>query len=81
MRGILPGRPRSGLQALATGFWGSRQYTVYITGNAFAILDGPEQLVQTVYDEDEAALLAPFESTSLWDTQRTHSSGDCSRRS
>ncbi|PNH76477.1 hypothetical protein VD0001_g1047 [Verticillium dahliae] len=70
MRGILPGRPRSGLQALATGFWGSRQYTVYITGNAFAILDGPEQLVQT-----------PFESTSLWDTQRTHSSGDCSRRS
>ncbi|PNH54645.1 hypothetical protein VD0003_g2899 [Verticillium dahliae] len=70
MRGILPGRPRSGLQALATGFWGSRQYTVYITGNAFAILDGPEQLVQTVYDEDEAALLA-----------RTHSSGDCSRRS
>ncbi|KAG7108451.1 Regulator of V-ATPase in vacuolar membrane protein 1 like [Verticillium longisporum] len=58
MRGILPGRPRSGLQALATGFWGSRQYTVYITGNAFAILDGPEQLVQTVYDEDEAALLA-----------------------
>ncbi|KAH6676180.1 regulator of V-ATPase in vacuolar membrane protein [Plectosphaerella plurivora] len=58
MRAVLPGRPASGLQALATGFWDSRQIDVYITGNGFAILQDPDVLIQTIYDDDESELLA-----------------------
>ncbi|KAK1754317.1 regulator of V-ATPase in vacuolar membrane protein 1 [Echria macrotheca] len=58
MKAILPGEPESRLQALATGCWDSRRVTVYITGNAFSILDDPDSLLQTVYDDDEAPLEA-----------------------
>ncbi|KAH8888170.1 hypothetical protein GQ53DRAFT_724750 [Thozetella sp. PMI_491] len=58
MRAVLPGKPESQLQALATGFWDSRRVTVYISGNAFSILDNPDTLLQTVYDDDEEALEA-----------------------
>lgn len=58
MRAVLPGRPKSGLYALATGFWDSRHFSVYITGSAFTILCDPGTIVQTVYDEDPAHLQA-----------------------
>ncbi|KAJ0301534.1 hypothetical protein Brms1b_012396 [Colletotrichum noveboracense] len=58
MRAVLPGRPKSGLYALATGFWDSRHFNVYITGSAFTILCDPGTIVQTVYDEDPAHLQA-----------------------
>ncbi|WYZ37429.1 hypothetical protein EsH8_II_000935 [Colletotrichum jinshuiense] len=56
MRAVLPGRPRSGLQALATGFWDSRHFNVYITGSAFTILGDSESIVQTIYDDDPSHL-------------------------
>jgi rabconnectin-3a len=31
---------------------------VYITGNGFAILQDPDSLIQTIYDDDESELLA-----------------------
>ncbi|KAK0639249.1 RAVE protein 1 C terminal-domain-containing protein [Cercophora newfieldiana] len=58
MKVILPGKPESRLQALATGYWDSRRITAYITGNAFSILGDPETLLQTVYDDDEQPLEA-----------------------
>ncbi|KAI8281250.1 Regulator of V-ATPase in vacuolar membrane protein 1 [Colletotrichum sp. SAR11_240] len=58
MRAVLPGRPKSGLYALATGFWDSRHFNVYVTGSAFTILCDPGTIVQTVYDEDPAHLQA-----------------------
>ncbi|KAF5508824.1 Regulator of V-ATPase in vacuolar membrane protein 1 [Colletotrichum fructicola] len=58
MRAVLPGRPKSGVYALATGFWDSRHFNVYITGSAFTILCDPGTIVQTVYDEDPAHLQA-----------------------
>ncbi|KAK3683584.1 RAVE protein 1 C terminal-domain-containing protein [Podospora appendiculata] len=61
MKAVLPGKPASRLQALATGYWDSRRVTVYITGNAFAILDEPDTLLQTVYDDDQD----PLESVAL----------------
>ncbi|OHE91594.1 WD repeat domain-containing protein [Colletotrichum orchidophilum] len=58
MRAVLPGRPKSGLQALATGFWDSRHFNVYITGSAFTILGDAETIVQTIYDDDPSHLRA-----------------------
>ncbi|KAK1674277.1 WD repeat domain-containing protein [Colletotrichum godetiae] len=58
MRAVLPGRPRSGLQALATGFWDSRHFNVYITGSAFTILGDADTILQTVYDDDPSHLQA-----------------------
>ncbi|KAK3386909.1 RAVE protein 1 C terminal-domain-containing protein [Podospora didyma] len=58
MKAVLPGKPESRLQALATGYWDSRRITVYITGNAFSILGDPETPIQTVYDDDENPLEA-----------------------
>ncbi|KAK0635063.1 RAVE protein 1 C terminal-domain-containing protein [Bombardia bombarda] len=58
MKAVLPGKPESRLQALATGYWDSRRVTAYITGNAFSILGEPDTLLQTVYDDDEAPLKA-----------------------
>ncbi|GKT86815.1 WD repeat-containing protein [Colletotrichum tofieldiae] len=58
MRAVLPGRPRSGLQALATGFWDSRHFNVYISGSAFAILGDSDAIVQTIYDDDPSHLQA-----------------------
>jgi len=58
MKVVLPGKPESRLQALATGYWDSRRVTVYITGNAFSIIGEPESLLQTVYDDDEQSLEA-----------------------
>ncbi|KAK4141274.1 RAVE protein 1 C terminal-domain-containing protein [Dichotomopilus funicola] len=52
MRTILPGRPESRLQALATGCWEGKRITAYITGNALAILGG------RIYDDDPAPLCA-----------------------
>ncbi|GJC82423.1 regulator of V-ATPase in vacuolar membrane protein 1 [Colletotrichum liriopes] len=58
MRAVLPGRPRSGLQALATGFWDSRHFNIYISGSAFAILGDSDVIVQTIYDDDPSHLQA-----------------------
>ncbi|KAL2185362.1 hypothetical protein L209DRAFT_733240 [Thermothelomyces heterothallicus CBS 203.75] len=58
MRAVLPGRPESRLQALATGCWNGRRITAYITGNALVILGAPNELLQTVYDEDPEPLQA-----------------------
>ncbi|KAL2149562.1 hypothetical protein VTH82DRAFT_8213 [Thermothelomyces myriococcoides] len=58
MHAVLPGRPESRLQALATGCWNGRRITAYITGNAFVILGAPSQLLQTVYDDDPEPLEA-----------------------
>ncbi|OIW25879.1 hypothetical protein CONLIGDRAFT_602546 [Coniochaeta ligniaria NRRL 30616] len=58
MKAVLPGKPQSRLQALSTGYWASRRITTYITGNGFAILAGPEKLLQTVYDDNEQPLEA-----------------------
>ncbi|KAF6835863.1 WD repeat-containing protein [Colletotrichum musicola] len=58
MRAVLPGRPQSGLQALATGFWEFRHFNVYITGSAFTILGDSDTIVQTIYDDDPAYLEA-----------------------
>ncbi|KKA27492.1 hypothetical protein TD95_001963 [Thielaviopsis punctulata] len=58
MKTLLPGKPNSQLQALATGNWGTRQVTVYITGNALTVLENAHSILQTIYDDDEAALVA-----------------------
>ncbi|KAL0940804.1 WD repeat-containing protein [Colletotrichum truncatum] len=58
MRAVLPGRPRSGLHALATGFWDSRHFNVYITGSAFTILGDSNTIIQTIYDDDPSHLQA-----------------------
>ncbi|KAM5362747.1 hypothetical protein ACJA88_013863 [Fusarium oxysporum] len=57
-RAVLPGNPRSRLQGLASGYWDSRHINVYITGSAFAILEGSHGILQTVYDEGEQPLEA-----------------------
>ncbi|KAK1496320.1 WD repeat domain-containing protein [Colletotrichum cuscutae] len=65
MRAVLPGRPRSGLQALATGFWDSRHFNVYITGSAFTILGDADTIIQTIYDDDPSHLqAAAFDESS-----------------
>ncbi|KAK4248662.1 RAVE protein 1 C terminal-domain-containing protein [Corynascus novoguineensis] len=58
MRAVLPGKPESRLQALTTGCWGGRRITAYITGNALVILGAPDELLQTVYDDDTEPLQA-----------------------
>ncbi|KAI6751274.1 hypothetical protein HG530_014188 [Fusarium avenaceum] len=58
MKAVLPGKPRSRLQGLASGYWDSRHLNVYITGGAFAILEGSHTILQTVYDEGEQPLEA-----------------------
>lgn len=58
MSAVLPGRPQSRLQGLATGSWSARHITVYITGNAFTILGSARTILQTIYDEDETPLEA-----------------------
>ncbi|GKT49456.1 regulatory protein cys-3 [Colletotrichum spaethianum] len=58
MRAVLPGRPRSGLQALASGFWDSRHFNIYITGSAVTILGDSDTIVQTIYDDDPSHLQA-----------------------
>ncbi|KAF4457835.1 hypothetical protein F53441_310 [Fusarium austroafricanum] len=58
MKAVLPGNPRSRLQGLASGYWDSRHINVYITGSAFAILEGSHGILQTVYDEGEQPLEA-----------------------
>ncbi|KAL2144684.1 hypothetical protein VTI28DRAFT_8712 [Corynascus sepedonium] len=58
MRAVLPGKPESRLQALTTGCWAGRQITAYITGNALVILGAPDELLQTVYDDDTEPLQA-----------------------
>ncbi|KAK4101351.1 hypothetical protein N658DRAFT_471083 [Parathielavia hyrcaniae] len=58
MRAVLPGKPESRLQALATGCWENKRITAYITGNALAILGDPDKLLQTVYDDDPEPLQA-----------------------
>ncbi|KAF7558372.1 hypothetical protein G7046_g5782 [Stylonectria norvegica] len=58
MRAVLPGKPQSRLQGLASGYWDARQINTYITGSAFAILDGSRSVIQTIYDDDEQPLEA-----------------------
>ncbi|KAF4977525.1 hypothetical protein FZEAL_5959 [Fusarium zealandicum] len=58
MKAVLPGNPCSRLQALASGYWDSRHINVYITGGAFAILEGSQSILQTVYDDSEQPLEA-----------------------
>ncbi|KAL2258156.1 hypothetical protein VTK26DRAFT_8649 [Humicola hyalothermophila] len=55
MKAVLPGKPESRLQALATGCWESRRITAYITGSALAILSDPDaRPLQTIYDDHDA---------------------------
>ncbi|KAF4471117.1 hypothetical protein FALBO_1959, partial [Fusarium albosuccineum] len=58
MKAVLPGNPRSRLQGLASGYWDSRHINAYITGSAFAILEGSRGILQTVYDDGEQPLEA-----------------------
>ncbi|KAI6780306.1 Regulator of V-ATPase in vacuolar membrane protein-like protein [Emericellopsis cladophorae] len=58
MSAVLPGKPQSRLQGLATGCWDSRHINVYITGNAITILSDPRTILQTIYDDDEQPLEA-----------------------
>ncbi|KFA78230.1 hypothetical protein S40288_02652 [Stachybotrys chartarum IBT 40288] len=58
MSAVLPGQPPARLQALATGHWNKRHINAYISGNAFTILDGAKNIVQTLYDDDEKHLEA-----------------------
>ncbi|KAF1813625.1 WD repeat protein-like protein [Eremomyces bilateralis CBS 781.70] len=54
MRTVLPGRPQAKLQAVSTELWDGKHIVVYISGNAVVILDGPHQLLQTIYlDKDD----------------------------
>ncbi|TPX15221.1 uncharacterized protein E0L32_004779 [Thyridium curvatum] len=65
MKAVLPGKPESRLQALATGLWGARRIIVYISGNAFAILSDHATLIQTVYDDaDETLQAVAFDEAS-----------------
>ncbi|KYK54519.1 WD repeat protein [Drechmeria coniospora] len=50
---VLPGKPQSSVQGLATGLWQGRHLNVYTTGGAFTILDGPQTVLQTVYNDDD----------------------------
>ncbi|POR36261.1 Regulator of V-ATPase in vacuolar membrane protein 1, partial [Tolypocladium paradoxum] len=52
MIAVLPGKPQSRLQGLATGFWNNRHHNAYISGSAFTVLEGSRTILQTVYDED-----------------------------
>ncbi|KAJ6787479.1 hypothetical protein PWT90_02703 [Aphanocladium album] len=52
MSAVLPGKPQSRLQSLATGYWANRHVNAYITGSALTILDGPQKVIQTVYDDN-----------------------------
>lgn len=58
MRGILPGRPQAKLQAVTTGFWEGNLVIAYISGNALAILDQPNHVLQTTYIDEENELEA-----------------------
>ncbi|CZR52061.1 related to RAV1-similarity to Drosophila DmX gene [Phialocephala subalpina] len=58
MRAVLPGRPRSSLQACAIGTWDSRRLIAYISGNAFVVLNGSHSILQTIYDDAEEQLEA-----------------------
>ncbi|KAL1897565.1 regulator of (H+)-ATPase in vacuolar membrane [Ceratocystis pirilliformis] len=58
MKSVLPGKSNAKLQALAIGIWGARHITVYITGNAFTILDDAQNILQTIYDDDDSELEA-----------------------
>ncbi|KAL5596500.1 hypothetical protein BROUX41_006726 [Berkeleyomyces rouxiae] len=58
MKSILPGKPNASLQALATGIWGARHITIYITGNAFTVLADAQSILQTIYDDDDHVLEA-----------------------
>ncbi|KAH8694846.1 RAVE protein 1 C terminal-domain-containing protein [Ilyonectria robusta] len=58
MKAVLPGKPQSRLQGLASGYWDARHINAYITGSAFAILDGSYGVLQTIYDDDPQPLEA-----------------------
>ncbi|KAH7146567.1 RAVE protein 1 C terminal-domain-containing protein [Dactylonectria macrodidyma] len=58
MKAVLPGKPQSRLQGLASGYWDTRHINAYITGSAFAILDGSHGVLQTIYDDDPQPLEA-----------------------
>lgn len=56
MKAVLPGKPQSRLQGLATGYWEARHINTYISGSAFTILDGSHGVIQTIYDDDPQPL-------------------------
>ncbi|XWX00980.1 hypothetical protein V2A60_009005 [Cordyceps javanica] len=58
MSAVLPGQPQSRLQSFATGSWANRHVNAYITGSALTILDDPQKVIQTVYDDNDDELLA-----------------------
>ncbi|KAI5456269.1 RAVE protein 1 C terminal-domain-containing protein [Mariannaea sp. PMI_226] len=58
MKAVLPGKPQSRLQGLATGYWEARHINAYISGSAFAILEGSHTVLQTIYDDDPCPLEA-----------------------
>ncbi|KAJ4153309.1 hypothetical protein LMH87_009801 [Akanthomyces muscarius] len=58
MSAVLPGKPRSRLQGLASGSWANRHVNAYITGSALTILDDPQKVVQTIYDDNDDELEA-----------------------
>ncbi|KAL8719086.1 MAG: hypothetical protein Q9225_003864 [Loekoesia sp. 1 TL-2023] len=58
MRAILPGKPQARLQAVCTAQWEGLGLVAYISGNGLVILNGPNNLLQTIYHEDCHALLA-----------------------
>ncbi|KAL8859597.1 MAG: hypothetical protein Q9178_003996 [Gyalolechia marmorata] len=58
MRAILPGKPQARLQALCTTEWEGLRLVAYISGNGLIIFSGPDNLVQTIYNNDCEALTA-----------------------
>ncbi|KAL1988776.1 hypothetical protein VTN96DRAFT_7660 [Rasamsonia emersonii] len=58
MRAVLPGRPRTKLQALSTALWDGLRIVAYISGHALVILGGAQTLLQTIYVDETEALEA-----------------------
>ena len=56
MRAILPGRPQSRRQALATADWDGLRLVSYVTSNAAVVFTSPHTLLQTIYIDTEALL-------------------------
>ncbi|KAI9711287.1 MAG: regulator of (H+)-ATPase in vacuolar membrane [Bogoriella megaspora] len=58
MRAVLPGKPAAKLQAITTALWEDRHIIAYVSGNALIVLGGPDDVLQTLYNEDEEELVA-----------------------
>lgn len=58
MRTIQPGRPQAKLHTVDTAIWEDRLVVVYISGNSLIILQGPNDLLQTITHGEDDSLSA-----------------------